>query len=132
MSTRAPHMEYRLEVIDGFMRPIFDGMEPKSNELMWELLLPFTAGAAALLGEIKRVESGELTEWGFETPIARITCTPKTLKLEDKCELERGCGPLQIKMPLKEAALLLGRWLFECVWREQQRREQIAGDRAHV
>lgn len=120
-------MEYRLEVIDGFMRPIFDGMERELNELMWELLLPFTAGSAALLKEIKRVESGGLDEWGFETPVARITCNPKALLLEGKYELEHGNEPLRIEMPLKETSLLLGRWLFECVWREQQSRETTMG-----
>jgi hypothetical protein len=121
-------MEYRLEVIDGLMRPIFDGMESELNELMWELLLPFTMSAAAMLGEIKRVEGEGLYEWGFESPETRITCTPETLTLEDK--RERDGGPLRMELPFKEAVLLLERWLFECAWREQQRREQIAGGHA--
>ena len=122
MPTRLPHMEYRLEVIDGLMRPIFEGMEPELNELMWELLLPFTMSAAALLGEIKRVESEGLDEWGFESPETRITCTPETLTLEDK--RERDGEPLRLELPFKEAVLLLERWLFECAWRERQGRER--------
>jgi hypothetical protein len=125
MRIRAPLPGYRLEVIEGYMRPVFDGMESELNELMWELLLPFTAGSAALLKEIKRVEGGELREWGFESPYARIICTPETLTIEDKSKSGRGGVPLQLDLPLKEASLLLGRWLFECVWLEQQRREQI-------
>jgi hypothetical protein len=128
MPAKTPFMEYRLEVIDGFMRPVFDGMEPGLNELMWEFLLPFPVSAAAMLGEIGRVESGELDGWGFESPEARITCTPETLTLEDK--LERDGAPLRIELPFKDAVLLLRRWLFECVWREQQRREHIAGGHA--
>jgi hypothetical protein len=118
-------MEYRLEVIDGFMRPVFDGMEPGLNELMWELLLPFPVSAAAMLGEIRRVESGELDGWGFESPEARITCTSETLTLEDKSE--RDGEPLRVELPFKDAVLLLKRWLFECAWREQQRRETPTG-----
>jgi hypothetical protein len=118
-------MEYRLEVIDGFMRPVFDGMEPKLNELMWQLLLPLTMTAAALLGEIKRVKRGELYKWGFETPAARIICTPDLLTLEEKCERGQSREPLRVELPFTEAVLLLERWLFECAWREQQRREQM-------
>jgi hypothetical protein len=55
----------------------------------------------------------------------RIACTPETLTLEDKQEREG--EPLRIELQFAEAVLLLERWLFECVWREQQRREQIAG-----
>lgn len=119
----APLPDYRLEVIDGYMRPVFDGVEPELNELMWELLPPFPAASAALLEELKRVERGEPNEWVFESPEARITCTPKALSIEDKSNTGRGQNPLQIDLPLKEASLLLGRWLFECVWREQNIRE---------
>jgi len=129
MSISVPNMEYRLEVIDGLMRPFFDGMEPGLNELMWELLLPFTWSAAVMLGEIKRVESEGLYGWGFESPEARITCTPETLTLEDK--RERDGEPLRVELPFEEAVLLLERWLFECAWREQQAREQAARARAH-
>lgn len=118
-------MEYRLEVIDGFMRPVFDGMKPELNELMRELLLPLTMSAAAMLEEIRRVECGELEMWGFESPEARITCTAETLTLEDKCE--RDGEPLRVELPFEDAVLLLERWLFECAWREQQRREQTVG-----
>jgi hypothetical protein len=132
MRIRAPLPEYRLEVIEGYMRPVFDGMESELNELMWELLLPFTVGSAALLEKIKRVERGELVEWGFESPYARITCTPETLTIEDKRKSGRGGNPLRIDLPLKEASLLLGRWLFECVWTEQQRRAITASGRART
>ena len=120
--TKASLPEYRLEVVDGFMRPVFDGMEPGLNELMWELPPPFPAASAALLEELKRVEKGEIEEWEFESPEARITCTPKTLTVEDRSNTCRGHEPLRVALPLKEASLLLGRWLFECVWREQQSR----------
>ena len=119
MTKRFLWIEYRLEVIDGYMRPIFDGMEPELNELMWDLLLPFPVSACALLAEIKRIESGEMDELEVETPETHITCTSKTLTLKDKREGE--CAPLRIEMPFKEAMLLLRRWLFECAWREQQR-----------
>lgn len=120
--TTAPLPDYRLEVIDGYMRPVFDGMEPELNELMWELLQPFPAASAAMLEEIKRVERGEADEWEYESPEARITCTPETLMVEDKSKTGRRHDPLRVDLPLKEASLLLGRWLFECVWREQQSR----------
>lgn len=118
----APLPDYRLEVIDGYMRPVFDGMEPELNELMWELLPPFPTASAALLEEIKMVQRGEVDDWVFESPEARITCTPKTLTVEDKSKTGRRHEPLRVALPLKEASMLLGRWLFECVWREQQSR----------
>lgn len=65
---RASLPEYRLEVVDGYMRPVFDGMEPELNQLMWELLPPFPAASAALLEELKRVERGKVDEWEFESP----------------------------------------------------------------
>ena len=130
MPTSPSYMEYRLEVIDGLMRPVYDGMGPELNELMWELMLPYTMSAAALLGEIKRVESEGLYGWGFESPEARITCTPETLTLEDK--RERDGEPLRVELPFEDAVLLLERWLFECAWREQQAREQAARARAHT
>src|SRR5215204_846929 len=120
-------IEYRLEVIDGYMRPIFDGMEPELNTLMWELLLPFPVSAAALLEEISRVEGSDVGEWIFESPETRITCTPKTLVLEDRQSEAQGSKPIRIKIPLKKATRLMRRWLFECAWREQQIREQMAG-----
>ena len=130
MSTKVTYMDYRLEVIDGYMRPVFDGMDQRLNELMWELLVPFTAGAAALLQEIKRVEAGESETWIFETPTTKITCTPKMLTLELKLTDDRKSEPVRIKLPLKKASLLMGRWLFECVWQEQQRRERTTAGRA--
>lgn len=130
MPTRTPYTEYRLEVIDGLMRPVFDGMEPELNELMWELMLPYTMSAAAMLGEIRRVEREGLDEWGFESPETRITCTPETLTLEDK--RARDGESLRVELPFEEAVLLLERWLFECAWREQQAREQAARARAHT
>ena len=58
-------MEDRLEVINDYMRLVFDGMEPELKELIWEQLLPFPVSAHVLLGEIRRVESGELVKCGF-------------------------------------------------------------------
>lgn len=124
--------EYRLEVIDGYMRPVFDGMEPGRNELMWELLSPFTVASAAMLEELRRVERVECEEWVFEGPEARITCTPKKLTIEEKSWEEGKREAIRIELPFKAALLLLGRWLFECVWREQQAREQAARARAHT
>lgn len=91
--TLTPLPDYRLEVIDGYMRPVFDGMGPGLNELMWELLPPFPAASAALLEEIKRVGRGEVDEWEYESPEARITCTPETLTVEDRSNNCRGTGP---------------------------------------
>lgn len=130
--TLAPLPEYRLEVIEGYMRPVFDGMDLVLNELMWALLPPFTAGSAALLEELRRVERGECDEWVFESPESRITCTPEKLKLEEKPGGEREHKALRIELQFKEALLLLERWLFECVWREQQAREQAARVRANT
>lgn len=44
--TRASLPDYRLEVIDSYLRHVFDGMKPGLNELMWELLPPFPAASA--------------------------------------------------------------------------------------
>lgn len=71
-------------MIDGYMRPVFDGMEQELNELMWELLPPFPAASAVLLEELKRVERGEVDEWVFESPEARVTCPQETVTVEDK------------------------------------------------
>lgn len=110
MSEKAisPLSDYRLEVIDGYMRPIFDGMEPELNELMWELLPPFPAASAALLNEIKRVERGEADEWEFESPETRITCPQETVTVKDKSKTGRGHDSLRVDLPLKEASLLVG------------------------
>lgn len=126
--TRASLPEYRLEVVDGYMMPVFDGMEPGLNELMWELLQPFPAASAALLEEITRVERGEVDEWEFESQESRITCTSKTLTVEDKSKTGRGHDPLRVDLPLKQVFLLVGRRLFECVWREQQSRGALRAD----
>ena len=83
-------------MIDGYMRPVFDGMEPDLNGLMWKLLLTFPAVSAALLDEIKRVDSGEADEWVFESPEARITCTPEKLTLEEK---PKGKGRARLSGP---------------------------------
>ena len=114
------------------MRTVFDGMEPELNELMWELLPPFTAASAALLEEIKRIERGEADEWVFESPEARITSTPEAVTVEDKSKTGRGHDPHRIDLPLKEAPLLVGRWLFECVWREQHSRGAVTGGRVRT
>jgi hypothetical protein len=121
--------EYRLEIIDGYMRPVFDWMEPERNELMWGLLLPFPASASALLEDVRRVQSGEIEEWVSENPESRITCMKRVLVIEGRPGEGQGHGPVSIKLPLREAALLMRRWLFECAWREQQRKEAPAGAR---
>ena len=131
MLKKAEHLEYRLEVIDGYMRPVFEGKEKEWNELMWELLVPFPASGMAMLEEIELVESGELEEWSFESPEARITCTPKSLTLEEKLKADQKGKPVVIRLNLRKVALLMRRWLFECVVREQQRRGQAGGGQFH-
>lgn len=121
--------EYRFEIIDGYMRPVFDWMKPERNELMWELLLPFPASACALLEDVRRVQSCEIEEWVSESPESRITCTKRSLVIEGRREERQGREPVIIKLPLREAVLLMRRWLFECAWREQQRKEARAGAR---
>jgi hypothetical protein len=123
-------IEYTLEVIDGYMRPIFEGKEQEWNELMWDLLLPFPVSVAAILEDIKLVEAGELDEWSFESPLSKITCTSKNIVVEEKQKEKRERKPIRIKLPLRAAKSLLERWLFECVWREQQRREQVKLEQA--
>ncbi|HEY0319469.1 MAG TPA: hypothetical protein VGC66_00710 [Pyrinomonadaceae bacterium] len=120
----AIRVEYTLEIIDGYMRPLFEGKEQEWNELMWDLLLPFPVSVAAIVEDIKLVEAGELDEWSFESPLSKITCTPKNIVVEEKLKKKHGRKPIKIKLRLREAMLLLERWLFECVWREQQAREQ--------
>ena len=125
MPQEVPRMEYRLEVIDGYMRPIFEGKEPEWNELMWELLVPFPSSGAVLLEELERVESGELEKWLFEGPGAKITCAQKTLLVEEILKDGETRESIKIELPLREAVLLLWKWVFECVWREQYGIEQI-------
>ncbi len=125
----APLPDYRLEVIDGYMKPVSDEMEPELNKLLWELLPPFPAASAALLKEIKLVERGDADEGEFESPEARITCTPETVTVEDKSKTGRGYDPLRVDLLLKEASLLR---LFECVWREQQSRGSVTDGRVRT
>lgn|SRR5947209_10038127 len=132
MPKKAVRLEYRLGVIDDYMRPVFEGKEREWNELMWVLLVPFPACGMAMLEEIELVENGELEEWVFESPEAKITCTSKLLTLEEKRKGDKKRKAVTIKLPLRKAALLLRRWLFECVLREQQRRSQMAGGQVYT
>jgi hypothetical protein len=120
----AERIEYNLEVIDGFMRHIFEGKSKEWTELMWDLLLPFPASAAALLADMQQTQASKDDEWSFEIPTTRVTCTPQTLVVEEILKEDADREPLRIKLPLTEAISLMTRWVFECVWREQQRREQ--------
>jgi hypothetical protein len=131
MPKKAERLEYQLEVIDGYMRPVFDGKGREWNELMWDLLLPFPVSVAAILEDIKQVEAGELDEWSFESPLSKIICTPKNIVVEEQLKEKQERKAVRIKLPLREAKSLLERWLFECVWREQQSRGQTAGGQFH-
>jgi hypothetical protein len=128
----AQRIEYTLEVIDSYMRPVFEGKEKDWTELMWDFLLPFPISCAALLEDIKSVESGDSDGWIFEGPGSKITCTQRGLVIEEKLTEEQDRKPIRIKISLREAKSLLERWLFECVWREQQRREQAEKARAQT
>lgn len=119
----AQRIEYNLEVIDGYMRPVFEGKSKEWTELMWDVLLPFPVVAAALLADMEQTEASETDEWSFETPVTRVTCTPKTLVVEKILKEGAGRDPLRIELPLREAVSLMARWVFECVWRESQRQE---------
>jgi hypothetical protein len=119
MPKKAHRLEYRLEVIDGYMRPVFEGKSKEWTELMWDLLLPFPPVAAALLADMEQTEASEADEWSFETSVTKVTCTPKTLVIEEILKEGEGREPLRIELPLREAVLLMTRWVFECVWREQ-------------
>src|SRR4051812_44344465 len=103
MRKKTERLEYRLEMIDGYMRPVFEGKEQAWNELMWDLLLPFPASAAALLADMRQTEASEADEWSFETPITKLTCTPKTLVIEEKLKEQQDRKPIRIKTPLREA-----------------------------
>ena len=92
---------------------------------MWELLAPFPACGMAMLEEIELVGNGKLEEWVFESPEAQITCTKKTLTIKEKLRDAQKRRPVRIELPRKQATLLMRRWLFECVLREQQKREQM-------
>jgi hypothetical protein len=41
--------EYRREVIDGYMRPIFEGMNQAVNWLMWDFIVPSPAHTLGLV-----------------------------------------------------------------------------------
>src|SRR4051812_47999773 len=99
----AHRIEYTLEVIDGYMRPVVEGMKPEENWLMWSFLAPFPVLSAAFLEGLEDVEGGGSEGWVFESPEARITCTPETLTLEDKEKEKSGDEPLKIELPLKDA-----------------------------
>lgn len=132
MPKNAHRIEYCLEIIDGYMRPIFEGKEPEWNELMWDLLLPFPISCAALLEDMKSVEGGDSDEGVFEGPGSKITCTQRVLVIEEKLTEKQDRKPIRIKLTFREAKSLLERWLFESVWREQQRREQTEKVQAQV
>jgi len=115
----AQRIEYNLEVIDGYMRPVFEGKSKKWTELMWDVLLPFPTVAAALLADMQQTEDSGDDGWSFETPATRVTCTAKTFLVEEILKDGAGREPLRIELPLREAVSLMTRWVFECVWREQ-------------
>jgi len=83
-------------MIEVFMRPVFEGMELGRNRLMWEPLPQFTVASAAMLEDLRRVECVECDEWVFESPEARITCTPEKLTLEEK---PKGKGRARLSGP---------------------------------
>jgi hypothetical protein len=116
-------IEYNLEVIDGYMRPIFEGKSKEWTELMWDVLLPFPAVAAALLADMQQTEASGDDGWSFETPATRVTCAPKTFVVEEILKEGVGREPLRIELPLRDAVSLMMRWVFECVWREQHKSE---------
>src|SRR5947207_5904042 len=118
MTRRVPSLVYHLQVINGYKRPIFAGMDAARNTLMWELLAPSPVCSAKLLEDVERVARSESEGWAFESPQARIICTPETLVLEDAQHKERAGASIRIELPLKEVVLLMWEWLFECVWRE--------------
>jgi hypothetical protein len=123
----AKRIEYTLEVIDGYMRPLFEGKSKEWTELMWDVLLPFPAVAAAMLADMEETKASKDDGWTFETSATRVTCTSKTLVVEEILKEGAGREPLRIELPLTEAVSLMTRWVFECVWRESQRQEPAWG-----
>jgi hypothetical protein len=48
--TLTPLPEYRREVMDGYMTPIFEGMNQALNRLMWDFIVLFPAHTLGLVG----------------------------------------------------------------------------------